>query len=274
MSGLAEVHRFVHRNVLYNVNRGLSTQQAELDGSRSGCVGLVRDAICIISRTIHKFCWEHKMRYVNMETSPRCEHFELFNSWDYPHFNMCANVDLTAFYPAVKSRGVSFTVGIIYVLTRAANAIPEFRQRIREGKVVEHEIVHPSTTILAKDDLFSFCTMTYEPDFSSFAAGAAKQIACVQEHPTVDSDSFEDDLLYMTSIPWVSFTSFMHPVHLHPVDSVPRFAWGKYFEEGELLKMPLSVQGHHALMDGLHVGRYYAEVQEYLNEPEAVLGEY
>ncbi len=212
------------------------------------------------------------MRYVNIETSPRREHFEFFKSWDCPHFNMCANVDLTTFYPAVKTRGVSFTVAIVYVLARSANNVPEFRQRIQDGKVVEHEIVHPATTILAKDDLFSFCTMEYDQDFSSFAARAAEQIACVKEHPTVDSDPTRDDLLYMTSIPWVSFTSFMHPLHLHPVDSVPRFAWGKYFEDGESLKMPLSVQGHHALMDGLHMGRYYAEVQEYLHEPEAVLG--
>jgi chloramphenicol O-acetyltransferase type A len=38
------------------------------------------------------------------------------------------------------------------------------------------------------------------------------------------------------------------------------------------MKMPLSVQGHHALMDGLHVGRYYEQVQAYLDEPELMLG--
>jgi len=70
----------------------------------------------------------------------------------------------------------------------------------------------------------------------------------------------------------VSFTSFAHPTHLHPVDSVPRLAWGKRFEEGGRLKMPLSVQGHHALMDGLHMGQYYERVQEYLAEPEQALG--
>ncbi len=37
--------------------------------------------------------------------------------------------------------------------------------------------------------------------------------------------------------------------------------------------MPLSVQGHHALMDGSHVGRYYAEVQGYFQQPGTVLGE-
>jgi chloramphenicol O-acetyltransferase type A len=32
--------------------------------------------------------------------------------------------------------------------------------------------------------------------------------------------------------------------------------------------MPLAVQAHHALMDGLHVGRYYTVVQELLDRPE------
>jgi chloramphenicol O-acetyltransferase type A len=39
------------------------------------------------------------------------------------------------------------------------------------------------------------------------------------------------------------------------------------------LKMPLSVQAHHALMDGLHMGRFYAKVQDYLHQPGFVLGE-
>lgn len=82
-----------------------------------------------------------------------------------------------------------------------------------------------------------------------------------------------DDLLYMTAIPWVSFTSFQHTIQLQPADSIPRFVWGKFFEEGELLKMPLSVQAHHALMDGVHVGKLYAEVQDYLLQPLVMLGE-
>ena len=213
------------------------------------------------------------MRQIDIQTWPRREHFEVFSTYDYPHFSLCANVDLTAFYPFVKQRGISFTVATVYVLARAANAIPEFRYRIRDGKVVEHEIVHPSGTILTGDDLFSFCTFDYIENFSKFAAKAAERIAYVKDDPTLEDGPGQDDLLYMTAIPWVSFTSFMHPLHLHPADSVPRFAWGKFFEEGEYIKMPLSVQGHHALMDGIHVGKFYAEVQSYFQQPGIVLGE-
>jgi chloramphenicol O-acetyltransferase type A len=213
------------------------------------------------------------MRQIDIQTWPRREHFKVFSAFEYPHFSLCANVNLTAFFPFVKQRGISFTVAVVYVLARAANAIPEFRHRIRSGKVVEHEIVHPSGTILTDDDLFSFCTFEYIENFSEFAAKAAERIAYVKDDSTLEDGPEQDDLLYMTAIPWVSFTSFMHPLRLQPADSVPRFAWGKLFKEDESLKMPLSVQGHHALMDGIHVGRYYAEVQDYFQQPAAVLGE-
>jgi len=76
----------------------------------------------------------------------------------------------------------------VYVITRAANAIPEFRYRIREGKVVEHEIVNPSITILADEDLFSFCTFHYIENFSEFAARAGERIAYGREHPSLKNE--------------------------------------------------------------------------------------
>lgn len=212
------------------------------------------------------------MRYINLETWSRREHFRFFGAYDQPHFGMSANVDLTAFRSAVKQRGHSLTVAIVYVVSRAASAIPEFRYRIRGGEVVEHEIVHPAATILVEEDTFSFCAFDYAEDFAEFAAGAAERIAYVREHPWVDAVG-RDDYLYMTAIPWVSFTSFMHPTHLQRADSVPRFAWGKFFEEGNLLKMPLNAQAHHALMDGVHMGRFYTEVQDYLHHPDSLLGD-
>jgi len=209
-----------------------------------------------------------------MRNWSRRKHFKVFSAFDHPRFGMCANIDLTGFYPFIKQHGISFNSAIVYMITRAANAIPEFRQRIRSGGVVEHEIVHPSTTILANEDLFSFCTLDYIEDFSEFVARAEEEIAYLKEHPTLGEEpGHEDDLVFMTAIPWVSFTSFTHPLHLNPADSVPRFAWGKFFEEGESLKMPLDVQAHHALMDGVHMGMFYAEVQGYLDSPGLVLGE-
>ena len=212
------------------------------------------------------------MRYIDMQTWSRRNHFRVFSTFNHPHFSMCVNVDVTAFYPFVKRNGYSLTVSMVYVISRASNAIPEFRYRIRGDQVVEHEIVSPSFSILTDVDLFSFCAVEYAEHFSEFARRAEKNIADVKAHPDLEANPAKDEMLYMTSIPWVSFTSFTHPMQFHPADSIPRFAWGKYFQEGDTWKMPLSVQGHHAVMDGIHMGRYYETLQEYLHHPEVVLG--
>ena len=212
------------------------------------------------------------MRYIDMQTWSRRNHFRLFSTFNHPHFNMCVNVDVTSFYPFVKRNKYSLTVSVVYLIARASNAIPEFRQRIRGDQVVEHEIVNPGFSILIDKDLFSFCDVAYAEAFSEFARRAEKKIADVKAHLELENDPEKDDVLYMSPIPWVSFTSFTHPMQFHPADSIPRFAWGKYFQEGDTLKMPLSVQGHHAVMDGIHMGRYYETLQEYLHHPEGVLG--
>ena len=212
------------------------------------------------------------MRYIDLETWARREQFELFRAMGFPYFGLTANVDLTAFRPAVKARGASFTVALVYAIARAANAIPAFRQRIRGGAVVEHEIVHPASTILVSEDLFGFCTFAYAPGYDAFAADAAERIARVKEHRRLGEEPDRDDLLYMTAIPWVSFTGCLHPVFLSVSDSVPRIAWGRYYQDGERLLMPLNVQVHHGLVDGIHVGQLYEGVQAYLSDPDAVLG--
>jgi len=212
------------------------------------------------------------MHEIDLSTWRRRRHFELFSTFNHPHFNMCASMELTAFRESVRSSGVPFTVAFVYVLARAANAVPEFRHRIRSGKVIEHDVVSPSFTLLVDDDLFGFCTIPYEEPFSEFAAAAAAVITQVKEHPTLENEPGRDDLLYMTALPWVSFTSFAHPMTQHPADSIPRFAWGKIFQEGQSLKIPLSVQGHHALMDGIHMGKFYARVEEQLQHPQGLFG--
>ena len=212
------------------------------------------------------------MRKIDISTWERRDHFNFLRTFDMPHFNMCANVDVTALYPAMKGHDATFTIAMIYLIARTANDIPEFRHRMKADDVVEMDVIHPSCTILLDNNLFTFCNMEYDEDFTTFAPAAAERIAYVKEHPTLDNERPIEELVFMTAIPWVSFTSFRHPMHLSPVDSIPRFAWGKFFAEGDRLKMPLSVQGHHALLDGFHMGQFYAAIQDYLDQPDGFLG--
>jgi chloramphenicol O-acetyltransferase type A len=213
------------------------------------------------------------MRTIDMQTWSRRNHFKFYTTFEHPHFSMCANVDTTTFHPFVKRNGYSFTVSMVYVISLASNAIPEFRHRIRGDQVVEHEVVHPGFTVLSDDDLFKFCDLEHVENYSKFSTDAKRKIAEAKAQSDLEVIPGKDDVLFMSSIPWVSFTSFTHPMPVHTSDSIPRYAWGKSFQEGSAMKMPLGVQGHHAVMDGIHMGRFYEKVQEYLYHPEVVLGE-
>ncbi len=213
------------------------------------------------------------MREIDITTWARREHFQTFGAFHQPHFALCAPMDITAFHRYVQDHGLSFTVAVVFLLARAANAIPEFRQRIRGGTVVEHDVVHPSTTIMTAGELFSFCTIPYEEDFGHFAPRALERITETKVSPTLEDEPGQDDLLFLSAIPWVSFTSFRHPTPASPIDSVPRLVWGKHFEDGDRVMMPVSVQGHHALMDGVHMGKFYAELERLLARPQSVLGQ-
>lgn len=207
------------------------------------------------------------MKYIDMENWKRKEHFNYFSRLDYPHFNICGNLDATAFYRYVKGNGLPFFVSVVYTASKTANGINEFKLRIRDGKVVEHEAVSPSFTVMGENEVFGFCTVNFIKSFNEFKAAALEEIEKVKSSTSLKDEPGRDDLLYITSIPWVSFTGITHPVHMNPVDSIPRISWGKYFEEAGKIKLPLSVQVHHALVDGMHVGQYFSTFQEILNSP-------
>jgi chloramphenicol O-acetyltransferase type A len=213
----------------------------------------------------------HRMKYLDIETWNRSQHFHLFKDMDYPYFNLCANIDITNLRHFLQLHQQSFFKTMVCLTSKVANDIDEFRYRIRADRVVIHEQVDPSFTVLTTADVFSFCTVRYQADMVKLYQEIEAQMAALQGQISLGDEPGRDDLLYITSIPWVSFTSLSHPVHLHPVDSIPRIAWGKFFAESGMIKLPFSIQAHHALMDGLHAGRYFQELQELVADPQALL---
>lgn len=208
------------------------------------------------------------MKYIDMENWTRKNHYNHFKALDYPHFNICGNIDITQFHKFIKENENPFFISFLFFSVKAANSIKEFRYRIREDKVIEHDVVSPAFTIMANQGVCSFCTVEYINNYDEFIKNAKMKIDIEKNNVNLKDEPGHDDLLYITSVPWISFTSVTHPIHMNPVDSVPRITWGKFFEENDKIKIPLSIQTHHALLDGEHVGKYFNLLQDFLNNPE------
>lgn len=207
------------------------------------------------------------MKFIDIENWNRKDHYNYFKQFDYPHFNICGNLDITNYYRYIKENEFPFFASILYASTKAANSIKEFRFRIREDKVVEHEIVSPSFTVMTNSEVFSFCAVNFIDNYNAFKSNTLKQIEETKNNVSIEDEPGRDDLLYVTSIPWVSFTNITHPIQMNPIDSIPRISWGKFFEEGGKIKLPISVQAHHSLVDGVHIGQFFNIIQEILDNP-------
>ena len=124
------------------------------------------------------------MRTIDLATWPRRKHFQKFSGFDHPHFGLCANVDMRR-RPAVKERGSSLTVAIVYVLARVGERNPGVPLAHARGAGGRARGRGPVITILTPGDLFSFCPMPYTEDFRPSPRTAAERIAAArqQSHP-------------------------------------------------------------------------------------------
>ena len=207
------------------------------------------------------------MKFIDIENWNRKDHYNYFKQLNYPHFNICANLDITKFYRYIKDNEIPFFIAILFASTKTANSIKEFRFRIVGDKVLEHEVVSPSFTVMTDSEVFSFCTVKFFDRFNDFKTITSNEMEKAKTNANMEDEPGRDDLIYITSIPWVSFTNITHPIQMNPVDSIPRISWGKYFEENGKIKLPFSVQAHHALVDGIHIGQYFNTIQEILDNP-------
>jgi chloramphenicol O-acetyltransferase type A len=210
--------------------------------------------------------------YLDIETWPRRDLFEFFRGYERPHFNVCTRLDITSLVDLLRERpGTSVSVAYLYFALRVANEIEPFRYRLKEGRVIVHEVINGGTTVLLPNESFSYAYFDYHENFETFCQGAAQSIKRVQAEGLL-KPTMRDDLIYFTVLPWVSFTSFAHARTPGRGESVPRIAFGKFTVENKRTLLPISVEVHHALMDGLHVGRYLNRFEEALQKPEDYLG--
>ena len=212
--------------------------------------------------------------YLDVARWPRRAAFDYFRSFDKPYFNVCTRLDVAPLKTALADRraGGGLSLAMTFLALRLANEHPPFRYRLEEGHVRVHDIVDASTTVMRDDDSFGFASLGYTRDYAAFARAGlaaidAARAAGAPFAPRVDASA----VIHFTSLPWIHFTSFSHARNWGREDSVPKIAFGRADAEGGRLWMPVSVEVHHALMDGAHVGRYVEDFERALKEPAAWL---
>ena len=206
-------------------------------------------------------------RVVDLETWKRKNTFEFFRNYEDPFFNLTAPLDVTRLLEFCKLNGISFSLALIHYSNTAANEIEEFRTRLVGDEIVIYDRIHSSNTLLNDDETISFAYLESRDSLAEFDRTGKAANAHYASLKSFDVETDRLDLVYYSIIPWVAFTSFKHAVRFDNTQSVPRMVFGKYFEDSGRIRIPHSVEVHHALMDGLHVGKYFESLQRLVSQP-------
>lgn len=197
------------------------------------------------------------MKRIDMADFPRRDHFNHFCGMAYPYVGVTAEADVTALYRLCKRTGWSFYTVMIHAAALAADEVPELRQRIDQGGIVEYDACPTSHTELKADGSYAYCTLRHRMPLAEYLAQAEAARAAARLGGSIEEAAEVQSMYFISTLPGVRYTALIQPV-CGGEDSNPRITWGKYQHHPDgRVTLPLSLLAHHALVDGLHIARFY-----------------
>ena len=205
------------------------------------------------------------MRKIDLARYKRRELFDAFKDRHVPYFSTSCNLNIKFLKEFLDKYHLGFFVPVSFLISKSVNAVPELRQRIINNELFEFDKVDPGYTVLLDDETFSFCDSRFFETFEEYREYAAMRIAEVKKRPDRGTGE-KHHMFFISNMPWFSFTSVVHPYY-EKYGSIPIVSIGRCFEQGDKLMMPVGIQVHHGIVDGIHVGRFYEHLSRMCHDP-------
>jgi chloramphenicol O-acetyltransferase type A len=202
---------------------------------------------------------------VDLTAWPRADQFRFFRTYEKPHYAVTSRIDVTRLLARRKASGISSYRACLYGIGVGIHAVAELSMRFRGDQVTLYDRIDLSMTVPLSDGNFRYAYVPFDPDFTRFDAQAAGIIAEVAAGGSLNANTGQrDDLAYLSCMPWLDYTSINNALP-HAQDCIPRVSWGKFVEGAGRWSMAMTIEVHHALVDGRQVGDYFAAVQSALD---------
>ena len=194
----------------------------------------------------------------------RAQHCAVFRNCVEPSFCVTFELDITNFLKKIKKQKYSFTMSLVFAVSKCANEIEEFRYRFTDGKVALFDKIDTAFTYLnKKTELFKVVNVPMKDTIEEYVELAGKTANEQEEYFT---GPLGNDVFQFSPMPWISYTHISHTNSGKKDNATPLFDWGKYYEREGKMILPFSVQAHHSFVDGLHIGKLADNVQRFLDD--------
>ena len=205
-------------------------------------------------------------RQVDLVHWHRADQFRFFRRYERPHYAVTSRLDVSRMRGAGKVAIASPYRACIHAIGAGIHGVPELLMRFRDDTVFIHDRVDLSMTVALDNGNFNYAYVPWLADFSAFDAQCAALIAVAKAGGDLKGNTGQrDDLAYLSCMPWLDYSSINNAMP-GPDDCIPRVTWGKFTDDGHgRHSMAMTIEVHHALVDGRQVGDYFALVQAALS---------
>lgn len=183
--------------------------------------------------------------------------YNVFYPRSYPYLSVTSPVNVDYLVRLAKEAHLSFYALMSFVTMKTIQEIEEFKYVLDNEKIYKYDVINMTFTVLNNERQLRFSPMVeFDKDLFVFLERflIAKKMG---EEEIPSRDYSENNLVYITCLPWMRITSMLNPMDEVNKDSVPRVCWGKYFETDEGYNIDVSIQVNHAFQDGYHLGLFY-----------------
>lgn len=153
---------------------------------------------------------------------------------------------------------------LIYCLVKTINKFDEFKTSYEdEEHVIIFDKILPSYTIFNKQSkTFSCIYSQYKDNLVDFLYEYEKDTTAFNEsNKLFPQQNMPKNTISISMIPWIEIDGFNLNLKKDSKYLLPIFTLGKYFKKRDKYLISLSIQVHHAVCDGYHVGEFIKQLQ-------------
>ena len=203
------------------------------------------------------------MREVNPQSTSRAQAFELWMKAPNPMVTLFKTVDVTRLVRMSRKKGYKFNMLLDWCIGKAASTIKEFYLLPVGDKLMQYDNLAVNTIVKNNMGEVSSCDILYTDDIDQFNRQYLEYTSMVAESRN-DRDLSGECMVIGTSA--IIDTEIDGAVGMNSgIFNNPFLIWGRYRKKWLRYKLPISIQFHHTQMDGAHVGKFLANLQEVIN---------
>lgn len=199
---------------------------------------------------------------VDFLTWPRTEIFHFFRNFEDPFFHVTVPVPVTGLKANAGKGEGRFFLSYLHAALAALNQTPALKLRFHREGAARYETIHAGCTILRADNTFGFVFFPWHPDREAFIQEGILRIQEGKNATGLTPFDERPDVAFFSVLPWISFTSFKNAHRHSQDDGFPRIVFGKAYQQVNEWYLPVALEVHHALVDGVDAGMFYQNLEK------------